>query len=95
MSLDKHEAVPVDTHVWRIACRDFGFKGKLSLKTSQQVAKHFQQVFGDFSGWAQAVRAIRCLFRFYLLLSCLKSGDMRHSILFIVACALKGTFHQK
>ena len=44
MGLDKLEAVPVDTHVWQIAVRDYGFKsifkGKtLSNKAYKQVGK--------------------------------------------------------
>ena len=33
MGLDKLEAVPVDTHVWQIAVRDYGFKSILNTKT--------------------------------------------------------------
>ena len=44
MGLDKLEAVPVDTHVWQIAVRDYGFKsifkGKaLTNKAYKQVGK--------------------------------------------------------
>lgn len=33
MSLDKSEAVPVDTHVWQIATRDYGFIAGSKQKT--------------------------------------------------------------
>ncbi|CDS13398.1 hypothetical protein LRAMOSA05576 [Lichtheimia ramosa] len=59
MSLDHAEAIPVDTHVWQIALRDYGFKNKggktLTAKLYDQVADHFRQVFGDYSGWAHSV----------------------------------------
>ena len=33
MSLDKHDVVPIDTHVYQIAVRDYKFKGNKSMKT--------------------------------------------------------------
>lgn len=33
MSLDKFEALPVDTHVWQIAKRDYSFAAGNSQKT--------------------------------------------------------------
>lgn len=33
MSLDKFEALPVDTHVWQIAKRDYNFAASNSQKT--------------------------------------------------------------
>ena len=35
MSLDKHEAVPVDTHVRQIALRDYGYGVKSKSLTNQ------------------------------------------------------------
>lgn len=60
MALDKHDIVPVDTHVYQIAMRDFKFKGKKDLKTMNQQVYHeirlfFKELFGDYSGWAQSV----------------------------------------
>lgn len=58
MGLDKLEAVPVDTHVLRIAERDYGLKkeGKsLSVNYYQRVGDMFRSVFGNTAGWAQAV----------------------------------------
>ncbi|KAG2223738.1 hypothetical protein INT45_003462 [Circinella minor] len=58
MSLDHPEAIPVDTHVWQIALRDYGFgkKGKtLTPKLYDQVGDHFRQLFGEYSGWAHSV----------------------------------------
>ena len=60
MSLDKAEAVPVDTHVWQIAQRDYGFgKGgktkTLTKATYDAVGEHFRKVFGKEAGWAHSV----------------------------------------
>lgn len=58
MSLDHSEAIPVDTHVWQIALRDYGFnkKGKtLSSKMYIEVGDHFRALFGEYSGWAHSV----------------------------------------
>lgn len=60
MALDKHEVVPVDTHVYQIAIRDYKFKGKRDAKTlnKQQyeaIRAHFKEIFGDYAGWAQSV----------------------------------------
>ncbi|KAG0353156.1 8-oxoguanine glycosylase ogg1 [Gamsiella multidivaricata] len=61
MSLDKHNSIPVDTHVWQIAVRDyqFRFEGKVPKTISptiyKAVGKHFVDLFGDYSGWAHSV----------------------------------------
>ncbi|ORY93920.1 DNA glycosylase [Syncephalastrum racemosum] len=60
MSLDHPEAIPVDTHVWQIAQRDYGFSKKLKTKTLSakfydQVGDHFRDLFGEYSGWAHSV----------------------------------------
>ncbi|KAI8988347.1 DNA glycosylase [Mycotypha africana] len=58
MSLDHPEAIPVDTHVWQIALRDYGFKNKgkaLNHKLYLQVGDHLRAIFGDYSGWAHSV----------------------------------------
>ena len=45
MSLDKHEAIPVDTHVWQLAARDYmpQLKNYKSLtdKLYNQIGKNF------------------------------------------------------
>lgn len=54
-ALDKTQAVPVDTHVWRIAQQHYGFKpsGKsLTPKTMAQVEDSMRNVFGEYCGWA-------------------------------------------
>ncbi|KAI7869961.1 OGG1 protein type 2e [Spinellus fusiger] len=69
-SLDHAKAIPVDTHVWQIALRDYGFKTKhprtktLTAKLYDQIGDHFRGLFGDYSGWAQSVSEVfhLCLF---------------------------------
>ncbi|KAF7724423.1 8-oxoguanine glycosylase ogg1 [Apophysomyces ossiformis] len=60
MSLDHAEAIPVDTHVWQIALRDYGFSKKqqnktLTSKLYDEVGNHFRTLFGPYSGWAHSV----------------------------------------
>ncbi|PUU82496.1 DNA glycosylase [Tuber borchii] len=59
MSLDKTEAVPVDTHVWQIVQRDYGFgRGKhksLTKATYEAIGDHFRKLWGQEAGWAQTV----------------------------------------
>ncbi|KAG0025175.1 8-oxoguanine glycosylase ogg1 [Podila clonocystis] len=61
MSLDKHNTIPVDTHVWQIAVRDykFRFEGKVPKTISpaiyKAVGKHFADIFGDYAGWGHSV----------------------------------------
>ncbi|KAI8599858.1 N-glycosylase/DNA lyase [Dissophora ornata] len=61
MSLDKQNSIPVDTHVWQIAVRDYKFQfgGKVPKAISpaiyKAVGKHFVDLFGDYSGWAHSV----------------------------------------
>ncbi|GAX83730.1 hypothetical protein CEUSTIGMA_g11155.t1 [Chlamydomonas eustigma] len=54
-SLDKHNAIPVDTHVWDIATKYYmpGLKGKsLTKNVHEQIQKVFEDRFGPFCGWA-------------------------------------------
>jgi N-glycosylase/DNA lyase len=59
MGLGWGEAVPVDTHVWQIAQRDYRFgKGKhasLTKATYDAVANRFRELWGEEAGWAQSV----------------------------------------
>lgn len=59
MSLDKHDIVPVDTHVYQIAIRDYKFKGNaakaLNKNQYNAIRAHFKEIFGDYAGWAQSV----------------------------------------
>ena len=59
MGLGWGEAVPVDTHVWQIAQRDYKLgKGKNSSMTKgayDMVANHFRKIWGQEAGWAHSV----------------------------------------
>ena len=57
MSLRKSHVVPVDTHVWQIARRDykFGGKDKLTKAIYKQIGVFFHEHFGDYAGWAHSV----------------------------------------
>lgn len=53
------ESVPVDTHVWQIAQRDYKFgKGKhssLTAATYIAIGNHFRKLWGKEAGWAHSV----------------------------------------
>ncbi|KAI5786452.1 8-oxoguanine DNA glycosylase [Peziza echinospora] len=59
MSMDKSEAVPVDTHVWQIAVRDYHFgKGKIKTLTPAAywaIGDYFREIWGKEAGWAHSV----------------------------------------
>ncbi|KAM6061831.1 N-glycosylase/DNA lyase [Chlamydotis macqueenii] len=58
MALDKAEAVPVDTHVWRIARQRYGtaLSGRsLTPRAYQEIGDFFRGLWGPRAGWAQAV----------------------------------------
>lgn len=59
MGLGWGEAVPVDTHVWQIAQRDYKFgKGKhksLTKATYDAVGDYFRHLWGKEAGWAHSV----------------------------------------
>ncbi|KKY39748.1 putative n-glycosylase dna lyase [Diaporthe ampelina] len=60
MGLGWGEAVPVDTHVWQIAMRDYKFSGKSKNKTLTKalydaVGDHFRELWGSQAGWAHSV----------------------------------------
>lgn len=54
-SLDQYGAIPVDVHVWRIACRDYApqLKESKSLTPSiyESVGDIFREKFGPHAGW--------------------------------------------
>eukprot|EP00457_Paulinella_chromatophora_P005909 gb/GEZN01005927.1/.p1 GENE.gb/GEZN01005927.1/~~gb/GEZN01005927.1/.p1 ORF type:complete len:392 (-),score=82.75 gb/GEZN01005927.1/:137-1312(-) len=61
-SLDQLSCIPVDTHVWQIACRHYAHKisGGLHNKTLtdklyKQVGDAFRDIFGPRAGWAHSV----------------------------------------
>lgn len=59
MGLGWGEAVPVDTHVWQIAQRDYKFgKGKhssLTKATYDAIGNKFRSLWGVEAGWAHSV----------------------------------------
>ncbi|XP_041941892.1 N-glycosylase/DNA lyase [Alosa sapidissima] len=60
MSLDKLDAVPVDTHVWQIAKRDYGCSSgngqkTLTDKVHREIGDFFRQLWGPYAGWAHSV----------------------------------------
>lgn len=59
MSLDQPSAVPIDTHVWKIAQKHYKFntgKYKTINKTLyEMVGNYFRNLWGDYAGWAQTV----------------------------------------
>ena len=62
MSLDKPGALPVDTHVWQIAQRDYRFKGMkgktLNKATYDAIGDHFRALWGEEAGWAHSVSVL-------------------------------------
>jgi N-glycosylase/DNA lyase len=56
-SLEQIGVVPVDTHVWRIAQRDYRFKGGNTLTPAvhKQIGEMFKDKFGDHAGWAHSL----------------------------------------
>ncbi|KAM8930233.1 N-glycosylase/DNA lyase [Pelodytes ibericus] len=60
MALDKPEAVPVDTHVWQIAKRDYlpqlgqGNKS-LTDRLYREIGDYFRGLWGGHAGWAQSI----------------------------------------
>ncbi|XP_063797054.1 N-glycosylase/DNA lyase [Pseudophryne corroboree] len=60
MALDKTEAVPVDTHVWQIAKRDYlpqlgqGNKS-LTDRVYREIGDYFHSLWGPYAGWVQGV----------------------------------------
>ncbi|KAK4451460.1 DNA glycosylase [Podospora aff. communis PSN243] len=60
MGLGWWESVPVDTHVWQIAQRDYGFGKGVKTKTLNKamydaVGDHFRKIWGPQAGYAQSV----------------------------------------
>lgn len=59
-SLDQRQAIPVDTHVWDIAVRDY----EPALRTAKSLTPHvyeavgdiFRSKFGESAGWVSSYR---------------------------------------
>lgn len=59
MSLDKADAIPVDTHMFQIASQNYlpHLKGCKSVtnKVYGEIGDHFRQLYGEYAGWAHSV----------------------------------------
>ncbi|XP_061909599.1 N-glycosylase/DNA lyase-like isoform X1 [Entelurus aequoreus] len=60
MSLDKADAVPIDTHVWQIAKRDYKYIAvnepkSITEKLHKDIGDFFRKLWGPYAGWAQSV----------------------------------------
>ena len=59
MSLDKTDAIPVDTHMFQIAAKSYlpHLKGCKSVtdKVYWEIGDHFRSLYGDYAGWAHSV----------------------------------------
>lgn len=60
MSLNHLEAIPVDTHVLKIALEHYLPKGRPTTKSMtpklyNEIGDAFRDVYGPLSGWAQTV----------------------------------------
>lgn len=68
MSLDKHDAVPVDTHVWQITTKHYlpqlTRTKSLTTKVYKEIGDHYRELFGKYAGWAQSVLFAADLKRF-------------------------------
>lgn len=78
MSLSHLQSVPVDTHVYQIACNHYHF-AKLATKTLtpavyNQIRSFFIEKFGPYAGWAHSILFCADLKKFQAKLS-LESGS--------------------
>ncbi|XP_019906990.2 N-glycosylase/DNA lyase isoform X1 [Esox lucius] len=87
MSLDKACVVPVDTHVWQIAKRDYrctAGTGQKSLtdKVHREIGDFFRQLWGPYAGWAHSVLFCADLKKFQKLkeTASLKQEEVKHEI---------------
>lgn len=61
MSLDKHSSIPVDTHMFQIAASKYlphlRANKTVTNKVYAEVAGHFRELYGEYSGWAHSVHS--------------------------------------
>lgn len=55
MSLDKHSVVPIDTHMYQIASRNYNLKFAPGNKSYKEVQNKLAGIWGDYAGWAHSV----------------------------------------
>lgn len=82
MALDKHEVVPVDTHVLQIAVRDYKYRGPRTMnkKSYEMVRRHLTELFGDYAGWAQLVMFAADLGDLNNGVNQIAGSDVRHTV---------------
>lgn len=54
MSLDKTDAIPVDTHVWQISCRDYNIP---ELKKSKSLTNKAYKAIGNLLNLGKSLRS--------------------------------------
>ncbi|GFT71873.1 hypothetical protein NPIL_511091 [Nephila pilipes] len=59
MSLDKYDAIPVDTHIFQVTLKDYmpHLKNSKALtnKVYQEIGDFYRKRFGEYAGWANTV----------------------------------------
>lgn len=59
MSLNQPGAIPVDTHVWQIANRDYRVPLRKTKTLTEQnykiIGDFFRKIHGEFAGWAHSI----------------------------------------
>lgn len=79
MSLDKTDAIPIDTHMWQIAMRDYlphlAKNKTLTDRTYQEIGKFWRELHGEYAGWAHSVLFSADLKRFKDLKEDAKGGQ--------------------
>jgi N-glycosylase/DNA lyase len=54
--MDQKGCIPVDTHVWNIATRDYHLcSGRLNEASYQKIGIGFRNIFGEYAGWAHTI----------------------------------------
>lgn len=54
-SLDKYDAIPVDTHIWRVSKDFMTINKKLDKSMHLEIGEYWRRKFGKNAGWAQLV----------------------------------------
>ncbi|XP_011506271.1 PREDICTED: N-glycosylase/DNA lyase isoform X2 [Ceratosolen solmsi marchali] len=59
MSLGHLEAIPVDTHIFQVACTNYiphlSKQSNVTPKINQEVSSYLRRLWGPLAGWAQAI----------------------------------------
>lgn len=59
MSLGHLEAIPVDTHIFQVACKSYmphlSQKKSFTTKMYQEINLYFRELWGPLAGWAQTI----------------------------------------